>query len=65
MKPHELRELSLDELQVRVKENESALQKMRFNKAVAGQVENPARFKMLRRDTARLLTIIAEKENQA
>lgn len=65
MKPHELRELSLDELQVRVKENESALQKMRFNKAVAGQVENPARFKMLRRDTARLLTIIAEKESQA
>lgn len=65
MKPHELRELSLDELQVRVKENESALQKMRFNKAVAGQVENPARFKMLRRDTARLLTIIAEKERQA
>ncbi|MCC5934999.1 MAG: 50S ribosomal protein L29 [Candidatus Cyclonatronum sp.] len=62
MKPHELRELSLEELQVRVKENESALQKMRFNKAVAGQVENPARFKMLRRDTARLLTIIAEKE---
>ncbi|MCH8568675.1 MAG: 50S ribosomal protein L29 [Balneolales bacterium] len=65
MKPHELRELSLDELEVRIKENQESLQKMRFNKSVAGQVENPARFKMFRREKARLLTILAEKQATA
>ena len=62
MKAHELRDLSLEELKERVKEETEALQKMRFNKSVAGQVENPARFKMHRREVARLHTIITEKE---
>ena len=65
MKAHELRDLSLEELKLRVKEEQEALQKMRFNKAVAGQVENPARFKMHRRELARLTTIIAEMESKA
>jgi len=65
MKAHELRELSLEELNVRIKENEESLQKMRFNQSVAGQVENPARYKMYRRELARLQTIIAEKEHSA
>ncbi len=65
MKAHELRDLSLEELKLRVKEEQEALQKMRFNKAVAGQVENPARFKMHRRELARLTTIIAEMESNA
>ncbi len=65
MKPHELRDMSLEELNIRVKENTESLQKMRFNRAVAGQVENPARFKMLRRELARLQTILAEKQRSA
>ncbi len=65
MKAHELRDLSLEELKVRVKEEQEALQKMRFNKAIAGQVENPARFKSHRREIARLVTIIGEKEGTA
>ncbi len=65
MKPHELREISVEELNIRVKENTESLQKMRFNRAVAGQVENPARFKMLRRELARLRTILAEKQRSA
>lgn len=65
MKAHELRDLSLEELKVRVKEENEALQKMRFNKAIAGQVENPARFKSHRREIARLVTIIGEKEGTA
>jgi len=65
MKAHELRELSLEELNARIKETDETLQKMRFNRSVAGQVENPARFKMYRRELARLQTIIAEKEHSA
>jgi len=62
MKAHELRDMSLEELNVRIKEEREAVQKLRFNKAIAGQVENPARFKAHRRELARLLTIIGEKE---
>jgi large subunit ribosomal protein L29 len=65
MKAHELRDLSLEELKVRVKEEQEAMQKLHFNKAVAGQVENPARFKTHRREIARLVTIIGEKEGTA
>jgi large subunit ribosomal protein L29 len=65
MKAHELRDLSLEELNVRIKEEREAMQKLRFNKAIAGQVENPARFKSHRRELARLLTIIGEKERTA
>lgn len=65
MKAHELRKLSLEELKIRIKEEQDALQKLRFNKSVAGQVENPARFKMHRRELARLLTIVRELQHSA
>jgi len=65
MKAHELRDLSLEELKVRINEHQEAMQKLRFNKAVAGQVENPARLKMHRRELARIFTIIGEKERTA
>lgn len=64
MKAHELRELSLTELKARLKDEKEALQDMKFNRAVAGQLENPARVKMTRREIARLHTIITEKEQQ-
>lgn len=62
MKAHELRELSLTELKARLKDEKTALQNMKFNHAVAGQLENPARLKMTRKEIARLNTIIHEKE---
>ncbi len=62
MKAHELRELSLTELEARLKDEQEALQDMKFNRAIAGQLENPARVKMTRREIARLHTIITEKE---
>ncbi len=64
MKAHELRELSLTELEARLKDEQEALQDMKFNRAIAGQLENPARVKMTRREIARLHTIITEKEQQ-
>ena len=61
MKNHELRDLSIDELQAREKDAAEALHKLAFDQAVTGQVENPARFKQYRREIARLKTIIHEK----
>ncbi len=63
MKPSELRELSLTELRSRRKDEKAALQNMKFNKAVAGQLENPARVSITKREIARLNTIIHEKKN--
>ncbi len=65
MKAHELRDLSLSELEVRLKESKDELQKLEFNHAVAGQVESPANMKLLRREIARLHTVIKEKPKAA
>ena len=60
MKAHELRDLSMAELESRIKDENEALQKMRFNKAIAGQVENPAKYMQHKRELARLNTVIRE-----
>lgn len=62
MKAHELRDLSMAELEARVTDEMGSLQKLYFNKAVAGQVESPARIKNHRKELARLHTVIREKQ---
>lgn len=64
MKAHELRELTITELKARLDDERQALQDMKFNRAIAGQLENPARVSMTRREIARLHTIITEKEQE-
>lgn len=64
MKAHELRDKSIAELKARLKDEKQALQDMKFNKAIAGQLENPARITMTRREIARIHTIITEKEQE-
>lgn len=61
MKTHELRELSLTELNARIKDAKEAILKLKFNRAVAGQLENPAEIKHQKREIARLKTLIKEK----
>lgn len=61
MKAQELRELSIKELKARLKDEKEALDNLRFQMAVAGQIENPARINAHRREIARLNTIITEK----
>lgn len=63
MKAHELRELTLTELEARLKDERDALQNLRFTKSVTGQLENPARLTNHRREVARLVTIINEKSS--
>ncbi len=63
MKAHELRDLSLTELEARLKDETRLLQDLKFNKAVTGQLENPSRLKLTRREIARIKTIINEKRS--
>lgn len=64
MKASELRDLSLTELKSRVRDERKALLDMKFNRAIAGQLENPARVSMTRREIARLETVIHEMEQK-
>ena len=61
MKPNEIREMSVDDLKTKIEE----LTKERFNlrfRSAAESIENPMRFRAIRRDIARLNTILREKE---
>ena len=59
-KTSELRNLSDSELTSQIHDNERALDDMRFRMAV-GQLENPAAIRTVRRDIARMQTILNEK----
>jgi|YelNatPaOPRAMG01_1025707.scaffolds.fasta_scaffold00918_12 large subunit ribosomal protein L29 len=62
LKPHEIRPLSDKEILQRIKENEEALDKIRFQKAVGGEVKNPVQARFLRKEIARMKTILRERE---
>jgi large subunit ribosomal protein L29 len=61
MKPRELRDLSVDELGAKEKEFREEEFNLRFKHAT-GQLEKTARLRQLRRDIARVKTIMKEKE---
>jgi large subunit ribosomal protein L29 len=57
----ELRELSDEELVLRVREAKEELFNLRFQMAT-GQLENNRRLRTVRRDIARIYTIMRERE---
>ena len=59
-KPSDLRNLTTDEINSQIAENTRALNDMEFRHAV-GQLENPAAIRTVRRDIARLRTILKEQ----
>lgn len=61
MKARELRELTDDELLQREKDLTDQLFKLRFQHTL-GQVENAMKLRNIRRDLARIKTIVREKE---
>ncbi len=61
MKPRELRDLSVEELAAKEKEFREEEFNLRFRHAT-GQLEKTARLRKLRRDVARVKTIMREKE---
>jgi large subunit ribosomal protein L29 len=62
MKIAECRDLGTDELKQRVKEIDDQLFRLRIQKSM-GQLEAAHKLKALRRDVARLKTVLREKES--
>ena len=63
-KPAELRTMTVDEL----KQEEGNLRKELFNlrfQRTTGEIENPMMIKQVRRDIARVLTLITEKGKES
>ena len=61
MKINELRELSADELQVKLSDLKGELFNLRFQHAL-NQLENPMRMVEVKKDIARVKTLISEQE---
>jgi large subunit ribosomal protein L29 len=61
MKIGECRDLAADELKQRVKDLDDQLFRLRIQKSM-GQLEAGGKMKVLRRDVARLKTVLREKE---
>lgn len=61
MKAKELRELNIEELQQKRGDLREDLFRLKMRKAVA-QLENPVRLRQLRRDIARVETILRERK---
>ncbi|MEA2434252.1 MAG: large subunit ribosomal protein [Actinomycetota bacterium] len=61
MKAKDVRELSLEELELKLAETKEELFNLRFQNAT-GQLDNYKRLGELRKDVARLKTILRQKE---
>ena len=61
MKANEIRDLSVDDIKSKIDELTTERFNLRFRSATES-IENPMRFRALRRDIARLKTILGEKE---
>ncbi len=61
MKMEEIRQLSLDELRKRLVDEEENLANLRFQLATR-QLDSPIRVRTVRRDIARIQTLIKERE---
>jgi len=59
MKASEIKEMNLEEMQLKKGELEQELFNLRFQHEI-GQLENPQRMKQIKKDVARLNTIIRE-----
>ena len=63
MKANQLRELSDEELALRLRDTRKELFNLRFQHAT-GQLDNPHKLALTRREIARLLTLQSERESE-
>ena len=61
MKASEIRELSGEELQLKEKQLKEELFQLRFQHAI-NQLDNPMRLKAVKKDIARIKTVIRQRE---
>lgn len=64
MKASELRDLTLDEIQSRLNDAREELMNLRFQQAT-GELTDFNRLRETRRNIARLLTVLGERERQS
>lgn len=64
MKAAEIRDMTLEEARAREEELRKEVFNLRMRHAT-NQLENPLKLRTLRRDIARVKTIVAEKEREA
>lgn len=64
MKVKEIRELTLDEIKLKLKDKQKELVNLKLKLAMKN-LENPNKLKEAKRDVARMLTIINEKTKGA
>ncbi len=61
MKPSQVREMGNDELKAKQKELEEQLFRLRVQKSI-GQLDNAIKLREVRRDIARVKTVLREKQ---
>jgi large subunit ribosomal protein L29 len=61
MKAHELRTLSDAELQKRIQDEEENLSHLKFQKVI-GQLENPMKLGHVRKEIARIKTVLRDRQ---
>ena len=64
MKPKDIRELSIAEIETKIRETRETLHQSNLRKHT-GQIEKPHTFKAYRKDIARLETILTQKKQAA
>ncbi len=64
MKSKEIRALSADEIKAKVDDSHEELMKLRFQQ-VTGQLTDTSRLRVLRREIARMETILGEQQKSA
>ncbi len=62
MKARDLRELSADELSVKIRETSRELAALRLKNRSGVAIEKATRIRFMRRDVARMRTVAAERE---
>ena len=62
MKASEFRELTVDELRDKERDLAQQLFTLRLQKTTQGQLDNPAKMRNARRDLARVLTVLRQKQ---
>ncbi|HKL87655.1 MAG TPA: 50S ribosomal protein L29 [Salinibacter sp.] len=65
MEAEQIRDLSVEEIQTRIDEEEEELEELKFQHAIQGRLENPIILRTKRRFIARLKTILNEKQQAA
>lgn len=62
MEADQIRDLSIEEIETRIDEEEEELEELKFQHTIQGRLENPIILRTKRRFIARLKTVLNEKQ---